>query len=252
MKFLFFLFLVLCPSGVLAQSKRPLCAIGSQIVYAAPGLPPVAVTWSQRDGTDGHISTECTHWLPRNFRLNLALTGSFKDEASSSILLTRFGEISTLAGVRYWSIHDGRWQTLITKAVAVDGPISGPRQDFTLDELRSGRDLYYQQSDNRTSGQIVYRMQVELSSPKKLVIRIVNVSSIHLLMLSVFKPGDLESVYVIEQESHGTWNYLNLLGIDNNMSLIAASLESSSINRAVAMYRHFVGIPTDQNPPLLR
>jgi hypothetical protein len=95
-------------------------------------------------------------------------------------------------------------------------------------------------------------MQVELSSPKKLVIRIVNVSSIHLLMLPVFKPGDLESVYVIEQESHGTWNYLNLLGIDNNMSLIAASLESSSINRAVAMYRHFVGIPTDQNPPLLR
>jgi len=33
---------------------------------------------------------------------------------------------------------------------------------------------------------------------------------------------------------------------------LIAGNESSSLNRAVAFYRYFVGIPTDQEPPAAR
>ena len=37
-----------------------------------------------------------------------------------------------------------------------------------------------------------------------------------------------------------------------NASSMVTSNESSAINRAVAVYRRFVGIPTDQEPPAAR
>jgi hypothetical protein len=37
-----------------------------------------------------------------------------------------------------------------------------------------------------------------------------------------------------------------------NANRMIAGNESSAVNRAVASYRHFVGIPTDRDPPAAR
>jgi hypothetical protein len=248
---LYLLFLLLWSTDAFPQNTTPLCASGTRISYPAPGFPPIAGTWSQGDNTAGRVAIDCTRWLQGNFKLNVALAASFDYAGSASNLLRRFGEISRLRGVRYWSIHDGRWETLITEADAVTDLTSERREDFNLDELNRGRDLYFQQSDNRTPGPIVYRMRIENRGSMSLVVRITNVSSVHFLLLSVFKPGDLQSVYVLERLSPGTWSYFNLLGIQNNMSF-AASPANSWINRAFALYRHYTDIPTDQDPPFIR
>jgi len=63
----------------------------------------------------------------------VALAGRFSYRGSVDGLLARFGAISALAGIQYWSVTEGGWRTLITHAAALDGPdATRPRADFTL------------------------------------------------------------------------------------------------------------------------
>jgi hypothetical protein len=251
MKAAFIIFLLFWPHCAYALSTEALCVKEKNISYPAPGLPPTAKTWGQSDVAAGLVASDCARWLPGDFKLDVALAGSFHYKGDAAGLLIRFGAISTLRGVRYWSVHDGRWLTLITNAFALNGPDSGPQRDFTMAKLENGRNLYFKQSDDRTPGPIVYRMRVETSSPTMLVVRITNITSVHFLFLSVFNPGDLQSVYVLKRLSPGTWSYFNLLGIRDKIGFATGGMGNSWINRSVAIYRHFVGIPTDQNPPLV-
>jgi hypothetical protein len=69
--------------------------------------------------------------------------------------------------------------------------------------------------------------------------------------LTLYKPGDLRSLYFLDQRSPGIWSYYSLTRIGGGQRLIAGH-ENSYINRAVALYRHFAGIPTDLEPPPAR
>jgi hypothetical protein len=63
----------------------------------------------------------------------VALAGRFSYRGGVDGLLARFGAISALAGIQYWSVTEGGWRTLITHATALDGPdATRPRADFTL------------------------------------------------------------------------------------------------------------------------
>jgi hypothetical protein len=54
-------------------------------------------------------------------------------------------------------------------------------------------------------------MRVGNPDSKSLVVRVTNVSSVRFLLVSVVKPGDLQSVYVIERLSPRIWSYFNLV-----------------------------------------
>jgi hypothetical protein len=69
----------------------------------------------------------------------VALAARFSYGGSSDALLAHFGAISTLKGLRYWSVTEGGRRTLITSATA---------------------ELYFAQGDNRAAGDVVYRMRV--------------------------------------------------------------------------------------------
>ena len=72
-----------------------------------------------------------------------------------------------------------------------------------------------------------------------------------LLLLALFAPGDLRSTFFLERlPASGVWGYYGLWGIRTNA--LTSGHEASSINRAVAMFRHLAGIPTDQEPPAVR
>jgi len=230
----------------LEKSAPSLCSVGSSVIYPSPGSPPVTQAWTQADVKAGRIAADCAKWLPDNFTTAVALTGSIRYEGNAAGLLKRFGNISSLRGTRYWSVTDKKWLTMITDASAISGPDGAPRPDFTLSELKSGKPLYFMQQDNRSPKPITYLMQIDGQTQKKQVVRISNVSSLKIMMIPVLKQGDIQSVYVLEQQSPGIWGYFSVLSVRSSFSVFGGSQKDSWTNRAVAIYGHFSGVPADK------
>ena len=97
--------------GLTAQAaEAPLPPCGSSLAYppfAEPGAPPNIRVWRGDDLVSGWIPPACTGWAPADGLL-VALAGQFRFEGGAEGLLTRFGAISTLQGIRYWSVSDHR------------------------------------------------------------------------------------------------------------------------------------------------
>jgi hypothetical protein len=56
-------------------------------------------------------------------------------------------------------------------------------------------------------------------------------------------------MYFLDRESDNVWRYYSIVRTGKNANALIAGNESSCINRAVAFYRHLVGIPATQEPP---
>ena len=154
--------------------------------------------------------------------------------------------------MRYWSTTHKQWRTLILDAYAVTDLQRGQhREDFTSNEMKEGKDLYFEQTDN-LSGKVVYRMHIAEASADRLVFEIENVSTMRHLLIPVLHPGEMQSIYFLDRESDDVWRYYSLVRTGKNANGLIAGNEASSVNRAVAFYRYLVGIPTDQEPPAAR
>jgi len=167
-------------------------------------------------------------------------------------LLRHVGAISKLAGMQYWSTTHQKWQTLIVSAHALAGPGAGQRrQDFEPDELKDGKVLYLEQTDN-LSGKGIFRMHITKASADRIVFDVENVTSMRYFLVTLFPPGEMQSVYFLDRESDGVWRYYSMARTGRAASRLTTGHESSSINRAVAFYRSLAGIPPDQEPPAAR
>jgi hypothetical protein len=154
--------------------------------------------------------------------------------------------------MRYWSTTHKQWQTLIVTAHALTSPQPGRRrQDFAPDEMKEGKVLYLEQVDN-LSGAATYRMHIAEASADRLVFDVENVSTMRYFFVTLFHPGEMQSIYFLDRESDNVWRYYSIVRTGRNASRLATGHEASSINRAVAFYRSLAGIPTDQEPPTAR
>ncbi|MGB6700947.1 hypothetical protein, partial [Methyloceanibacter sp.] len=151
---------LLCSAGSCAagQGPQPPCAGVEPVpAYAAPEAPPNSHVWTSAE-LGSWTPPACTGFTAKGDGVLVAIAGSFPFTASADDLLARFGAVSALKGLKYWSVTEGGWRTLITSATALEGPkVDRPRSDFTLAEMRSGADLYFAQSENRAGGDVVYR-----------------------------------------------------------------------------------------------
>lgn len=245
--------ILLCQTHARAQSgPQPPC--GTEPVSTYPGAddPANLKSWKKSELGRDWKPPQCTGWTALGFTSLVTTTARFRYTAEAAGLLHRFGAVSELVGLRYWSTTHKRWQSLIVDAHALTGSQSDQRrEDFTLDEMRAGKTLYFEQVDN-ISGKATYRMYIAEASADRLVIGVENVSTMHYFFLPVFRPGELQSIYFLERESENVWRYYSIVRTGINASRIVAGNESSAVNRAVAFYRHFVGIPTDREPPAAR
>ena len=183
----------------------------------------------------------------------MALAARFRDPLTPDQLLGRFGSISNLIGLRYWSATERTWRELITSATAVEGAAGKqPRADFSISEMRSGKDLYFGQTDNRSAGIVVYRMRVLEAAPDRVAVSVENVTSIRLLPVTLFPPNGVQSVHILERQPDGGWGYYTLMRTRANSSFLTGSFASSYVNRSVAFYRHIAGIPGDAEPAAAR
>jgi hypothetical protein len=219
-----------------------------------PGLDqsPSVKFWSESDFGHEWWPPACTGWTDVGFSTLVTTVARFRYASGAEGLLRRISAVSELAGMRYWSTTHKQWQTLILNAHAVTGPqLTQRRDDFTPDEIRSGKALYLEQADN-LSGAAIYRMHVAQASADRLVFDIENVSTMRYFFVTLFHPGEMQSIYFLDRESDNVWRYYSIARTGRNVSPLATGHASSSINRAVAFYRSLAGIPTDQEPPAAR
>jgi hypothetical protein len=141
---------------------------------------------------------------------------------------------------------------LIVDAYAVTGlQPDQRREDFTPEEMKEGKVLYYVQADN-LSGKATYRMHIVEVSADRLIFEVENVSTMHDLFMTLFHPGEVQSIYFLDRESENVWRYYSIVRTGKNANRLLTENEPSAVNRAVAFYRYLVGIPTTQEPPAAR
>jgi len=229
---------------------EPPCGGPPRPPYPDLGAAPHTQVWSAGDLQEGWIPLACLGWNSSGFRTLVALAGRFQAGAGADEMLARFGAVSTMVGLRYWSSTDRQWRELVTSAVALEEPDRRiQRSDFSVAEMKSGRDLYFAQRDNRSSGEVIYRIHVRQASADRIVVAIENVTGVRLLLLTLFPAGSLQTVYILERQSDDVWGYYSLGRTATSSSVFTAGFAASYANRAIAVYRHIAILPEDATPP---
>jgi hypothetical protein len=231
---------------------QPPC--GKEPIPPSPGLDDSAIvkSWSESDFGRDWRPPACTGWAAVGFTRLVTISARFRHTSEAEGLLRHIGAISELAGMRYWSTTHKQWQTLIVDAYALtDLQPRKRRENFTPDEMKEGKVLYFEQVDN-LSGKAIYRMHIAEASADRLVFDVENVSTTRYLFIPIFHPGEMQSIYFLDRESDNVWRYYSIVRTGKNANRLIAGNESSAVNRAVAFYRYLVGIPGDQEPPAAR
>lgn len=245
--------ILLCHPQAYGQSgPQPPC--GGVTAPAYPGVDDAAAakSWNVSEVGSDWKPPACTSWTAEGFTTLVTTAARFRTRSEAEGLLRQLGAISELTGMRYWSTTHKHWQTLIVDAHALTGlPPSRYRADFRPDEMAEGKTLYFEQVDN-LSGKAIYQMHIAQVSTDRLVIDIENVSTMRYLLIPVFHPGEVQSIYFLDRESGDVWRYYSIMRIGKDANRRIAGNESSAINRAAAFYRHLAGIPLDQEPPAAR
>jgi hypothetical protein len=245
--------LLLCQvRGYAQMGPQPPCEMEPIPPYPGLGESPVVKSWSEPDFGRDWRPPACTGWGAVGFMTLVTTVARFHHTSEAEGLLRHIGAISELAGVRYWSTTHKQWQTFIVDAYALTDAQAGQRRkDFTPDEMKQGKVFYFEQVDN-LSGKATYRMHIAEASADRLVIDIENVSTMHYLFIPLLHPGEIQSIYFLDRESESVWRYYSIVRTGMSANRMIAGNESSAVNRAVAFYRYFVGIPTDREPPAAR
>jgi hypothetical protein len=232
-----------------AIAPVPPCAGPPSPAYAALGTSPHFAVFHSDDLTDNWPLAACAGLPVQRPALLIATAGRFAGPPDSDALLTHIGAISSRIGTRYWSITDRRWEKLVTDAYALRAPdLRARAPDFTALEMKSGRELYFAQKDNRSSSPVIYRLHVRDLAPSGFVLEEENVTPIRFLLVTIYGTGAIRSVSFLHKDANNTWDYYALTDILAEPPLFGSS-ERSAINRAAAQFRSIAGLPTDQDPP---
>ena len=230
------------------QRSSPPCGVPGKTViprYAEPGEPPTVGIWRGIELSNGE---PCLRALRGQAKLAVVLAARFRDARSIEDIARRVGAISSTKGIRYWSVTDGEWRTLVSDAFALSsrGSTTG-RADFSPAEIMSGRTLYFAQRDTRSTSLNVYSLTGRLIGSRRLAIEVMNVTEIRFFLFTLFEPKSLRSLYIFEMLKP---NLLGYYGISTARDGSVEGHERSFVNRSAAVYRFFRAIPTDRDPPL--
>ena len=221
-------------------------------LWPAVDAPAAVQAWSRVEFGHNWSPPACTGWTAAGFSTLVTTAARFRGTPDAESLLRHIGAISKLAGVSYWSATHRQWQTLIVDAWAITGLRNDKRRgDFAAGEMKPGAVLYYRQTDN-LSGKAVYRLHISEASAERIVFDVENVTTLRYLLIPVFHPGDMQSAYFLDREPDNVWRFYSILRTGQNANGLIAANQPSAINRAVALYRSLVGIPTSQEPPAAR
>lgn len=233
------------PLATLAgEEPLPPCGEAAHPAFPQAGAPPAVRVWTPRELAPNWQPPACTGWSRSDFQFVIALAGRFESPRTADGLRQGFGAISDLRKVRYWSVTDKRWRNLFSSATALEGPDPRRRRaDFTLMDLASGQDVYFAESDNRSSSPVVYRMRARDMDAGRFVVEMENITPVRFYLLTLFPPGALQSVFILQRHTPTEWDYYGLVRTRFGMTLFSQSSESY-VNRALALFYHYAGVQT--------
>lgn len=242
----------LAPVAALSNLPGPPCSALPNPEYPHVGDAPNVKLWTKSDLDPDWTPPKCTAWKSGAVTIVVGLAGRFNYAGSADALLARFGAISSLVQVRYWSVTDKQWNNMFTRAVALDGPDPKKlRRDFSADELRAGSNLYFVAADIRSGKDAVSSLHVTAADSAHFVVETENVMPLRWAFLTYAAPGSLQTWYFFDRDTDATWRFYSLTRVLYASSLFDSVIPNKSyINRAVAMYRHFLDLPTDRDPPV--
>ena len=231
-----------------AATVLPPCSGQALPAYAEVGLSPNVAVWKPEEAED-LAELACIGWTKGKNPLIVGIAGAFHDAGSVDALIGRFGAISKMAGIRYWSVTDKDWKTLITEASAIqEEKPQRRRADFTVEELRSGLGWSFEERDNRSSANIAYRIRLRQASANGLVMEMENASPVKAFgIVTVFAPGELRHLFFADRRGQGDWNFYELVSASGRF---ARGNEASIANRAMALFLHFAGLPATAGRPV--
>lgn len=178
-----------------AQSlPQPPCWSDAWPSYPEVDQRPVVKVWENADWRP----PQCTGWREPGSAMLVATVARFRYPDGRDGLLRRIGDISSLKGIEYWSTTRQQWSTLIVDA-------SGPSGT----QLTPGRRFPFIQEDS-VFGKGEYELRVDEASPDRIVFDVTNMSALRFLMLPVFQPGEVQSIYFLDHEAKDVWRYYNL------------------------------------------
>jgi len=232
------------------EKPRPPCGVEPSPNYPALDAPPVIKLWTQADLASWSPPL-CTAWAGGSATLAVGLAGRFRSASDADAMLARIGAVSSLRDVRYWSITDKQWNPMFVRATALDGPDpKKARVDFSTSEMRAGSDVYFLAADNRSRDEAVSRLHVREADSGHIIIETANVTPLRWMFLSFAAPGNIQTWYFLDREAGGSWRFYSLTRVLYGSPFFVRFVSGESyVNRALAMYRHLAGIPTDRDPP---
>lgn len=224
---------------------------GIRPVYAPLDAPPVVQT--TRIPADGRLPAGASCFEKTDSAATWITVASYVRTANSlNGFIERLGSISTLSTVQYWSTTEQKWRPMVTSASAISSVNSRlPRADYSLAELTRGADLYYSVTDSRSGRPVAYRLRVLEDQPTELLAETANVDAVRQWGITVYATDGLHTLYFMKKQSAGVWAFYSITRVLPN-TFLAAGHDKSFINRAIALYRHIVGLPTDAEPPAAR
>ena len=75
--------------------------------------------------------------------------------------------------------------------------------------------------------------------------------AVRLWGITLYATDGLHTLYFMNEQSAGVWAFYSITRVLPN-TFLGAGHDKSYINRAIALYRHIVGLPTDAEPPAAR
>ena len=240
------------PAGAAAPLPQPPCGTQPYPILPSADAAPNTGLWTGAEVGRTWVPPPCTGWQAGATTFLIAVSGHFSSAIGTTGMFAHIGMISGLPAIRYWSVTDKKWNPLFIRATALGGPdAKSTRPDFVPAEFRAGSDLYFLSVDNRMGSDLVTRLHTTVAGPERIVVDTTNVSPFRWLGITIVPAGGMQTIYFLDRQMDGTWGFYSLTRIQNASVLLSGLVSGPSyLNRAVAMYRYFAGIPTDRDPPV--
>lgn len=231
----------LVPTAVRATSAQSLCGDAAAPPPPAADQPPLVHSWLLDGRRDGPLP-DCSGLRSRDFELLVRVSGAYKAAGDLDDQLARLGAVSAQSGLTYWSFSDRRRQLLVLDSMAVDNLERRQRRaDFSVAELRSGVELFYLQTDNRSSEPTAFGMTLLRAGPQSVTVRMENLTDIRMFSLLVMAPRDMQMVLTLRQMAPGLWSYRSLTGVRRLRMASNDQHRLSNLSRSVALFDHTAG-----------
>ena len=232
-------------AALAAPDSASVCGSAPPPAYPPVDKPAVVQSWLQGGQRDGP-APDCGALRGRDFELLVRLTASFAAPDGIDAMLTRLGAVSTLKTASYWSFTDHKRLMLFQEAYAVDS-LSGrrARADFTPAELRSGAELVFVHSDNRSGNLSPYGLRLTQHSADSLTLQVENLADIRMYGLLLVGARESEWSVQIERLGPGRWGYRSLWAQRHLRLGRVAQHRLSHLSRCAAMFDLLAGRQTE-------